>query len=183
MGYEKSNIKEIFGSLVNYRERGRIIANINQFKRLIKLCEFPANQKFKLLYRATEDGFNAKNFHKKCDEVKNTLTIIQTTNGNVFGGYTGAAWSSYGGYLNDPTSSSFIFSLKNQLNISFKAECIRNQYSIYCSQSSGPSFGGGCDLFISNDSNVNKESHTSNFGSSYNRSTYDKYILAGSRQF
>ena len=36
-----------------------------------------------LIYRATRDGFKAKDFHDKCDEKGPTLTIIKTTTGHV----------------------------------------------------------------------------------------------------
>ena len=40
----------------------------------------------KLIYRASRDGFGADEFHSKCDGKRDTLSIIQTTNGYVFGG-------------------------------------------------------------------------------------------------
>ena len=39
-------------------------------KNLAKLCYFPLNTKWQLIYRASNDGFAAKNFHHKCDYVK-----------------------------------------------------------------------------------------------------------------
>jgi len=42
-------------------------------KNLIKLCHFPLNTKWQLIYRASNDGFSAKNFHHKCDDVKRKL--------------------------------------------------------------------------------------------------------------
>ena len=52
---------------------------------LIHLCEFSQDQKWELLYRASENGFDSDAFSKECGERGNTLTIIKTTNGNVFG--------------------------------------------------------------------------------------------------
>ena len=40
--------------------------------------------KFKLLYRATEDGNSAESFHKKCDNISGTLAVIKTTKGFRF---------------------------------------------------------------------------------------------------
>ena len=45
---------------------------------------------FYLIYQATSDGFQASNFHAKADGIANTLTIVKTTNENIFGGYTAA---------------------------------------------------------------------------------------------
>jgi hypothetical protein len=63
-----------------------------QVTELIKLCEFSADQKWKLIYRATQNGFEASKFHNKCDNKLNTFVIIKSTNGNVFGGYTEQSW-------------------------------------------------------------------------------------------
>ena len=37
-----------------------------------------ANISFKLLYRASKDGDEAKTFHSKCDGIRNTLVIVLT---------------------------------------------------------------------------------------------------------
>ena len=55
---------------------------------LMSLRKFPSDQKWKLIYRATRDGFDANEFHFKCDSYQNSLVIIKSTYGNVFGGYT-----------------------------------------------------------------------------------------------
>jgi hypothetical protein len=47
-----------------------------------------------LLYRGTEHGFRVSHFHNKCDGKPNTVTIILTTNGFIFGGFTPVAWNS-----------------------------------------------------------------------------------------
>ena len=50
--------------------------------------------KFKLIFTATEHGCKAKTFHNVCDRVRNTITIIKSNWGNVFGGYAEEAWMS-----------------------------------------------------------------------------------------
>jgi hypothetical protein len=67
------------------------ILTSEQSKILIKLCGFnPNDQRFKLLYRATKDGFKAIDFHRKCDTFAKTLTVIKVKDkSNIFGGYTG----------------------------------------------------------------------------------------------
>lgn len=43
---------------------------------------------FSLVYKATRDGFSAKNFHQKCDKLgKPTICIIMSRNGAKFGGF------------------------------------------------------------------------------------------------
>ena len=46
-------------------------------------------------WRAKTDGWAASTFHSKCDGKGPTVTIIQVGS-YVFGGYTGASWSSPG---------------------------------------------------------------------------------------
>jgi hypothetical protein len=49
---------------------------------------------WQLLYRGTRDGFGSANFHSKCHRQSNTVTIILTTAGYIFGGFTPIAWDS-----------------------------------------------------------------------------------------
>jgi len=70
-----------------------IIQEKNKVNELMVLCEFASNQKFSLIYRANQDGFEAAKFHAKCDDKPNTFIIVKSENGNVFGGYTEQSWS------------------------------------------------------------------------------------------
>jgi hypothetical protein len=97
------------------------------------------NSKFKLVYKASKDGFSAKNFHDKCDQVENTLTIIKTTNNFIFGGFTRQNW--YGDCVEKLDSSAFIFSLTNKDQRPIKIKCLANQMAIQCLPNYGPVFG------------------------------------------
>ena len=100
-----------------------------------------SGKQWKLQYRATRDGFSAQNFHTKCDGLSNTLTIIKTTNGNIFGAFAEQAWTNSTNVLDQ---KAFIISLINKENRPFKAMiiCLRgNHYALYCDSSNGPSFG------------------------------------------
>ena len=46
------------------------------------------NPKFNLIYRASRDNDDPKDYNKKCQGKKNTLCIIETKTGCKFGGYT-----------------------------------------------------------------------------------------------
>ena len=54
-----------------------ILKDEQQCSELIELCEFSPDDKWSLLYRATRDGFGAKDFHSNCDGHSNTLTILK----------------------------------------------------------------------------------------------------------
>ena len=51
-------------------------------------------RQFKLqrVLRGSEDGFTSSAFHRKCDNIGSTLTLIQSENGKVFGGFTMVPW-------------------------------------------------------------------------------------------
>ena len=58
------------------------------------LKEDGSDGEFSLLYRGTRDGLSGSAFHSNCDNKGCTLTIIETTDGKVFGGYSNTPWSS-----------------------------------------------------------------------------------------
>jgi hypothetical protein len=99
------------------------ILPVGSHEKLVDLCDFPSGQKWNLLYRASEHGFSADNFHSKCDNHANTLTVIQSTNGKMSGGFTEQLWNSINGYKAD--KNAFIFSLVNKdkqpINMKVKA--------------------------------------------------------------
>ena len=156
-------------------------------KELMKMCKFPLSQEWNLVFRATRDGFAAADFHSKCDDVNNNLTIIKSTNGNVFGGYTEQNWSGKC-YKNDPNA--FIYSLINKEKKPLVSKCLSDQSAICCSTTCGVIFGNSssCDILICDNSNKAKESG-SNLGSSYPHPNYEfdseeaNAFLAGSMYF
>jgi len=104
-----------------------------------------------LLYRGSRDGMDAATFHTKCDGKAKTLSIIQATTSDVFGGYCDVAWSSKEGYC--ASSNAFLFTLLNPYGIEptkFPLNGTKNSGAIYHGKSFGPNFGGN-DLQISFD--------------------------------
>lgn len=164
------------------------IIDLNQELELFSLCDFAVGQKWRLLYRASDDGFAADDFHRKCDNTPNTLTIIQSTMGHVFGGYTDAMWNQNDGYKT--VKNAFLFSLVNKENepLKIKINKENEKYAMYCYPYYGPVFGGGFDLLISDNSNKNTESY-SNLCHSFKHPVYQygsteaKNFLAGSYNF
>ncbi len=162
------------------------ILSDKQFTELMQLCEFSLDQKWKLLYRASRDGYSGAQFHSKCDKKPNTLALIKSNNGNVFGGYTQQEWShpTYG-YKTDPNA--FIFSFINNDNKPIVMQCKKPKQAIYCSYVCGVTFGGGNDIYICD--NSNEGVCTTNLGHSYKHPDKDfqtkeaKSFLAGSSNF
>ena len=144
------------------------------------------------MYRATRDGFRPCDFHSKCDGHSNTLTILKANgSGFIFGAFTTAKWESCkrpGKMKSDPNA--FIFSLTNKDNtlLKMKVDPRRHETAIYCHSSIGPSFGGGCDILIANNSNTAMNSY-SKLGYSYSHPQYAQgtneahRFLSGSHKF
>ena len=152
---------------------------------LLNLCEISLETKWRIIYRGTIDGFETRKFHEKCDGIPRTLTIIQTTNGYVFGGYTTASWNSTGTFEADPNA--YLFSLINKYSEPIKIKCSQPKTAIYCSPNYGPAFGGD-DLYLTGDSDKNLSSF-SNLGHSFRHPTFDynsleaKLFLTGAYNF
>ncbi|CAF0944080.1 unnamed protein product [Didymodactylos carnosus] len=61
----------------------------------LKLNEFYGNQnqQWRLIYKASRDGYATANFHDVCDGVKPTMIIVLSKNMCSFGGFTQIAWT------------------------------------------------------------------------------------------
>jgi hypothetical protein len=116
------------------------------------LTEF-RGKRFGLLWRGSGNGFRAGDFHGRCDGHTNTLTLIQDTAGNVFGGFTPVAWESrnlsYKKCLKgDASRTAFVFTLKNPHNAPARRFALKpdmTNEAIFCQFSFGPHF---CDLVV-----------------------------------
>ena len=132
-------------------------------------------KKFRLLFRASRYGFQASNFHSKCDDNSNTLTLVETTEGRRFGGFTYAKWDQSNSYKTG--SNGFIFSLNDKAIYYNK----NSSYNIRCDSSYGPTFGGGHDFYLCDNCNTSNSSYDS---SNHSYDTKGKnYALAGNSSF
>ena len=67
--------------------------------------------KLNLLYKSSRDGRYDLTFHSKCDDKGSTLTIIETTDGHIFGGYSNTPWSSSNEWKQ--ANKAFLFNLSS----------------------------------------------------------------------
>ncbi len=151
---------------------------------LVSNFEKASPSKFKLLYRASENNFSAKQFHLKCDDIKDTMVLLRTEFGKVIGGYTSMTWNaSKKHWAPDKSGSSFIFSVslkeKYQLNLL--------QFAIACNPEKGPIFGC-CDICIVDSSNVEKSNAEfpisyNSFNHSRNAATSEKFTGSNKGRF
>jgi hypothetical protein len=157
-----------------------------QLEQKKKLNEFygKTNQQWELIYKASRDGFDANAFHSRCNNKGPTMTIIQSNNNYLFGGYTAVPWTSDGSYKNDTTA--FLFTLTNPHDIPPTKYLINPSQSanaVYHNSSYGPTFGSGHDIYLANGSNSNNSSYT-NFPSGYTDTTgKGNATFTGARNF
>ena len=135
------------------------------------------NISFNLLYRASEDGDEAKTFHSKCDGIRNTLVVVLTNKGRRFGGFTCETWDGVG--LDKKDRNAFCFSLDNMKIYN----SVKGKSAIYVSPNSGPAFqncifeikdncfkeGGAC----SDESNFYYDNHEKNCEINGEEETFD----------
>jgi hypothetical protein len=158
-------------------------------------AEFRKKQ-ISLLWRGSRDGFEAKEFHGRCDGHANTVTVILDTKGNIFGAFTPSEWESrvwngkQGDENNckkaDDSQKSFVFTLNNPHNIPARKFALKAEgkwRAIWCDSRWGPNFANGA-IRVSDECNTNIDSRTY-LGDSYTNDTgLDKPIVfTGSQKF
>ena len=117
---------------------------------LKKLNEWCKYKEMELIYRGSRDGMTGKDFHRKCDNEGETITLIKNEKGNIFGGYASIPWTSDGYYHSAPES--FLFTLTNIFGTEpTKFPSKNDQNEVYHDSSYGPIFGCGNDLRIYKD--------------------------------
>ena len=122
-------------NILNDPEKIKMISDwINPNKKII----------YNQIYKATRDGGTGKNFHSHCDNKGPTLTLINSTNGYIFGGFISISWEGPKNWTyksND--DSAFIFSIDNKIKypIQDKSCVIYNQINY------GPDFGSN-DIYL-----------------------------------
>ena len=86
--------------------------------------------------------------------------LVRTEFGKTMGGFTNHPWNSSGGWVSDPHSNIFIFSL----DMKEKWVPTGKDNLIFGGSGYGPTFGGGKgkghDMYISDNCNVERKSHS-----------------------
>ena len=101
---------------------------------------------FTLVYRASEDGDKAMDFHEKCDKIGPNIVLIKTQKGNIFGGFTFKNWEHMPRDIdeNKPNlgsasrdSKAFGFNVNKQKIYNNERP---KEYAIWCNRNYGPTF-------------------------------------------
>jgi len=143
---------------------------------------------YNLVYRASEDGDKASDFHSKCDKIGPNITLIKTKKGFVFGGFTFKNWEHMPRDIdpNKPNLGSasrdaraFGFSVNNQKIYNNEKP---NEFAIWCNRNFGPTFKN--NLFQIFDSCLKKGGYCSiKSNSHFGGQNYDYEISGGESRF
>jgi hypothetical protein len=151
------------------------------------LAEFRGKQ-FALLWRATRDGFTAAQFHNRCDGHGNTLTVIEDSEGHIFGAYSTAVWATRenSGGVKRANTRGFIFSVRNSRDVpprKFPLKAASKNFALYYDARHGPCFG--LDIWVCNRADLYPHSTTAKFGENYTNDTGldGSTFLTGSEYF
>jgi hypothetical protein len=163
------------------------IVNDNEIKFLInRIREMHPkinNIYFNLVYRATEDGDKAADFHNKCDKIGPNITLIKTKKGFIFGGFTFKNWEHMPRDIdvNKPNLGSasrdaraFGFSVSSQKIYNNEKP---NEFAIWCNRNFGPTFKN--NLFQIFDSCLRKGGYCSIRSNSHFGGQFSDYEISG----
>ena len=114
----------------------------------------PGRERFRLLYRSSRDGATPAAFHGLCDGQGGTVTVMVSSSGHTFGGYTEVSWSSPAKRKWVVASDAFLFSIVNphgDAPTRFPLSSKPHPYAMCHSPCYGPVFGAGADMGVSGD--------------------------------
>ena len=125
----KNHTQTIFNDSLIINKNNDYISNLNKW-----INQREGQFKTQLLFRKSINGNSFNEFHRLCDNQGKTLTLIQTDNNLIIGGYTTKNWNTSGNWYKD--DKSFLFSLTKGRIFPIK----KNFDAILGSKSSGPWF-------------------------------------------
>ena len=150
---------------------------------------YPNNDiSYNLVYRATEDGDKASDFHQRCDKIGPNITLVKTRNGYIFGGFTMKNWEHLKRDINEnkPNLGSasrdvraFGFSVNYQKIYNNER---KNEFAIWCNRNYGPTFKN--NFFQIFDNSLKFGGHcSSRKNSHFGGQKYDFEITGGESRF
>ena len=162
--YDDSNVGHVEGTILKNNEEIEFLSK--------KIGENSDKVIFNLIYKATENSDKAQAFHERCDQAKNNLVLIETSENRRFGGFTTCDWS--GNQIEKNDENAFVFSL-DKMKI---YDIVPGQPAIACYPNYGPIFLN-CQIKINDDAFTNGGS---TFCKGQNYQTEEDFELNGGNQ-
>ena len=140
------NLNDIFQNFEQQKELEFLIRRLERNGKV---------KSFELIYSAEKDGDKTLDFHNKCDNINDTISIVKTKNNVIFGGFTHMPWNIKSRNVKD--EKAFCFSINNQKIYNVK----NDKTAIFCDNNYGPCFDGTPSFIIYLQSNfLSKKQHT-----------------------
>ena len=155
----------------------KILYKLYKYKKNYNISNYENKLQFSIimLFDSSLNGDSAYEFHKRCDLICNTISIIETTSGHRFGGYTSECFESPNEYFDKKDNLSFVFSL-DKMKI---YDVIKGKYAISCDKNYGPYFRDDHICIV--DEFLTKESGTCIKGKGFN--TTKNYELNSGKKY
>ncbi len=135
------------------------------------------------LFKGSRDDFSAYKFHEFCDNKGETLSIIKTKEGDLFGGYNSNSWSLVESYAS--SSTNWLFCFPNKLvtqPTQFKLKGSNAKFASYNNSVHMMTFGTGHDLCI-HDQCHSFSSNYNDIGKTYENNNMAHVLNGGIRTF
>ena len=153
---KNENLYQNFNNKLEDIINSEIIKDINELKLIFNSLstynKFDGFPDIQTIFQSSLDGESSNSFHKFCDGEPNLIVLIETNNGERFGGYTKIGFSSDRETKEDDTI--FIFNL-DKMEIYKKFKKIFR--FIYNDPNNGPCFGPQNDIIFQISDNYLKE--------------------------
>jgi len=178
-------IKCLYDEIQKADKQNQIEKNKNNKNFIPKSCDFV----FKLVYRASRDGDDVLEFHKRCDEIGPNVTLVKTEKNKRFCGFTFCNWGIPKKYLEKMKSNAGILK-QDQYSFCFSLDLKKMYYhddrkgkedAIFCSNKFGPTFCS--NIFAINNNMLNKGGYCTRRKTSCFAGQSKDYEISGEKNF
>ena len=182
---DPEEIKNLYDEIQKADKKNQIETTKNNKNFIPKSHDFV----FKLVYRASRDGDDVLEFHKRCDDIGPNITLVKTEKNKRFGGFTFCNWGIPKKYLEKMKSnagilkqdqSSFCFSLDLK-KVYYHDDRNGKEDAIFCSNKFGPTFCS--NIFAINNNMLNKGGYCTKKKSSCFTGQTKDYEISGEKSF
>jgi hypothetical protein len=182
---DPEEIKYLYEEIQKADKQNQIEKNKKNKDFIPKSCDFV----FKLIYRATRDGDDASDFHKRCDEIGPNVTLVKSEKNKRFGGFTFCNWSIPQKYLEKMKSNAGILK-QDQYSFCFSLDLKKMYYhddrkgkedAIFCSSKFGPTFCS--NIFAINNNMLTKGGYCTRKKTSCFKGQSKDYEISGEKSF
>jgi hypothetical protein len=182
---DPEEIKILYEEIQKADKKNQIETNKNNKDFIPKSGDFV----FKLVYRASRDGDDASEFHKRCDEIGPNVTLVKTEKNKRFGGFTFCNWGIPQKYLEKMKSNAGILK-QDQCSFCFSLDLKKMYYhddrqgkedAIFCSNKFGPTFCS--NIFAINNNMLAKGGYCTRKKTSCFTGQSKDYEISGEKSF